>query len=240
MKKKYNYCLKFLFALGILFLATGLRLTISNQTIDIDSDSNTNNEINIINTPELAVAHPNLIDGGEIYSNFTPTTVDSGVTTFKVWCNVTNVWTYKAGPFNTSFYASLDTSFTESDYYIGKNKTTVTLPESGGNVTVSWNGTFPEYIPDGVYYVGWFIDCDDDVDEEFDEFDNWAYETTRTLTVDTPSPNLPASGDDDDDDDDDQADLTLPIVLTIALVSVGAGSLVVLVLFKKGIIGSPR
>ena len=83
-------------------------------------------------------------------------------------------------PFDVCFYASTDTTITGSDYEIGTTRVS-SIPGSGG-ADVEWQGPFPATIPDGEYYVGWIINCQDEV-QETNEGNNTAYVAQPKLSV---------------------------------------------------------
>jgi V8-like Glu-specific endopeptidase len=124
--------------------------------------------------------YADLIDDGQTYSGFSPTTVEPCVTYFSVENDVRNIGTASSGGFYVSYYASTNQSITPSDYLIG----TVYVPsispfewEDSG-----WSGTFPSGIPAGTYWIGWIIDSGDDV-VEFDGTNNVAFKDSYTLNV---------------------------------------------------------
>jgi len=155
--------------------------------IDVDDDVDEVDEGN--NRPYVAsyqldvVNKSDLIDRGSIYSGISTTVVKPGVTPFGVWADIGNRGLKLAESFNVSFYASLDTNITTSDYFLGMDTTTSIL--NGTYADVEWSGTFPN-IPEGSYYIGWVIDVDDDVDEAH-ENNNQAYITSQ-LIVDNTAP----------------------------------------------------
>ncbi|MFX0134922.1 MAG: S8 family serine peptidase [Candidatus Hodarchaeota archaeon] len=153
----------------------------SNDYVD-ESDENNNifYETSYTLLVSSLVAKPDLTDRGSSYSDFTPNTVEAGVTSFNVWCDVENIGTEASGEFNITYYASLDTTITDSDYLIGID--TLSSIVSGDYADSSWSGTFPGGIPDGTYYIGWIIDSNDYVDES-DENNNIFYETSYTLLI---------------------------------------------------------
>ncbi len=105
------------------------------------------------------------------------TTVIPGVTAFSVFADIENRGLKEAESSNVSFYASLDTNITTSDYYLGYD---ALLPLSNGTFAdVSWAGTFPN-ITEGSYYIGWIIDVNDDVDEGHEE-NNQAHILTQLI-----------------------------------------------------------
>ena len=183
MKKNQKY----MFVLGIGIFFSLLLANISLSQIRSGSNFNENNL-------KMAIpGDPDLIDGGESYSDFNLTTVESGVSSFGVWCNVTNDSMISIGSsFNVSFYASLDTTInsTTGDYLIGKE--ICSALGAYASEIAKWTGTFPGSIPDGTYYIGWIIDVDNDVVEgTIGEANNIACITSKTLTVETSSGNGP-------------------------------------------------
>ena len=126
-----------------------------------------------------------LIDEGQSYSGFNPTTVSSG-DSFHIWCDVRNVGTASSGGFYVSYYASTNTVITEYDYLICTDYVSSISPFNYRDS--DWSGTFPS-IPDGTYYVGWIIDSGDDV-TEFDKNNNVAYKDSYQLVV---TPTVPGS-----------------------------------------------
>ena len=123
-----------------------------------------------------------LIDDGQAYSGFSPTTISPG-DSFHVWCNVRNVGTESSGGFDVSYYASTNTYITTSDYLIGTDSVSSSSPFTYRDS--DWSGTFPS-IPAGTYYVGWIIDSGSDV-PEFDETNNVAYKDSYQLDVTIPT-----------------------------------------------------
>lgn len=122
---------------------------------------------------------PDLVDAGESYRDFTPTTVSDGEQ-LHASCRIRNDGDADAGPFGVGFYLSTDTTITAADYYIGGEE------HSGlgqGQSTVgSCSSASMHYPPTGTYYVGWIIDGPDRVDES-NEDNNTAYKEGYQLTV---------------------------------------------------------
>jgi hypothetical protein len=180
--KKLKKNQKYMFVLGVgIFFSLLLTCTSLSQITPVNVSEE--------NTLNLAVPPPSdLTDGGASYSDFNLTTVEPGVSSFGVWCNVTNLGTDSTyGSFNVSFYASLDTDINKStDYFIGD--TIVPTLVADASAIAKWSGIFPGSIPDGTYYVGWIIDVEDDV-YEVNENNNIFYETSKTLIVETSSEN---------------------------------------------------
>ena len=102
-----------------------------------------------------------LIDDGQAYSGFSPTTVDPGGTSFSVWNDVRNIGTLPTTAFNVKYYASVDTTITSSDYLIGTLRMNPSVTPFTYR-TAQWTGTFPTSpaIPNNTYWVGWIIDAD--------------------------------------------------------------------------------
>ncbi|KKN22164.1 hypothetical protein LCGC14_0918060 [marine sediment metagenome] len=155
--------------------------------IDVDGDvpeTNEGNNYPIIGTPGVNVVNKSdLRDRGLAYSGMNETTVESGVTAFSVFCDIENRGLKEAESSNVSFYASLDTDITKTDYFLGYDALSPLL--NGTYIDASWAGVFPN-IPNGSYYIGWIIDVNDDVDEGHEE-NNQAYILTQLL-VETPAP----------------------------------------------------
>ncbi|MFX1393724.1 MAG: S8 family serine peptidase [Promethearchaeota archaeon] len=145
---------------------------------DVDESNEDNNVFYETSYQLIVINKPDLTDRGNSFSSFTPTTVQPGVTSFDVWCDIENIGTGSSGSFNVSYYASLDTTITDSDYLLGNDTLSPIMP--GDYADSSWSGTFPSGVPDGIYYIGWIIDSDDDVDES-DENNNIFYEISYTL-----------------------------------------------------------
>ena len=121
-----------------------------------------------------------LIDDGDVYSGFSPTTVTQGETTFDVWSDVRNIGTALSGTFAVSYYASTNTIISQNDYLIGTD--TVSSLGAFSRDSFDWDGTFPESIPANTYWVGWIIDINNIVDE-FDEDNNIEFEGAYQLDV---------------------------------------------------------
>jgi len=126
-----------------------------------------------------------LIDDGQAYSGFSPTTITPGQN-FQVWCDVRNIGTADSGGFHVSYYASTNNIISASDYLIGSDYVPSISPFLYGNS--DWSGAFPS-IPAGTYYVGWIIDGSGQV-SEFDKTNNIAYKDSYQLVVNLP-PNKP-------------------------------------------------
>ncbi|MEE4271727.1 MAG: pre-peptidase C-terminal domain-containing protein [Thermoanaerobaculales bacterium] len=124
---------------------------------------------------------PDLVDDGQAWSGFSPSTVTRDITSFSAWNDARNVGTASSGSFHVYFYASTDTIISESDYFIGSTFVPSIDPFNYGDV--SWGGTFPQSIPSGSYYIGWMLDGPG-VISEFDESNNTAYDDTMITVLD--------------------------------------------------------
>lgn len=126
-----------------------------------------------------------LVDDGDTYSGFTPTTVTRDVTSYSAWNDTRNVGTAASGGFYIDFYASTNTVISTSDYLISRKY--VASISALNEVDVSQAGTFPQSVAAGTYYVGWILDANGDV-TEFDETNNTAYTTGQITVLDPCSP----------------------------------------------------
>ncbi|KKN22162.1 hypothetical protein LCGC14_0918040 [marine sediment metagenome] len=154
-----------------------------------------------------------LRDRGPTYSGMSETTVVPGVTALSVFADVENRGLKEAEVCNVSFYASLDTNITTSDYYLGYD---ALLPLPNGTFAdVSWTGTFPN-ITEASYYIGWIIDVNDDVDEGHEE-NNQAHILTQLVV----STSVAAGG--------------IPGYNVVLLVSIGSVISVIIVIRRKKI-----
>ncbi|HPJ83463.1 MAG TPA: CARDB domain-containing protein, partial [Methanothrix sp.] len=131
-----------------------------------------------------------LIDDGQAYSGFSPTTITPSQN-FQVWCDVRNIGTSDSGGFYVSYYASTNNVISTSDYLIGSSYVSAISPFQYRDS--SWSGSFPS-IPAGTYYVGWIIDRNSQV-SEFDENNNIAYKDSYQLVVNAANlpPNKPTT-----------------------------------------------
>ncbi|TKJ22568.1 MAG: hypothetical protein CEE43_06670 [Promethearchaeota archaeon Loki_b32] len=123
-------------------------------------------------------------------AGYSSTIVGAGLTNFEVWCKIRNIGTITASSIIVSYYASTDTSFSKQDYLIG----TDVIPSLTSTSTSDsrWSGTFPEGIPSGVYYIGWIIDVDNNI-EEFNEDNNYNFIWSSKLSVDATPPINPTT-----------------------------------------------
>ncbi|MCH7720899.1 MAG: VCBS repeat-containing protein, partial [Planctomycetes bacterium] len=113
---------------------------------------------------------------------FSPTVVSAGET-LTGQCDLRNIGTAGAEP-SISIYASLDTTITTDDYYLGSQTLAYVPPFE--TIDVSWSLVFPSDVPGGSYYVGWIYD-DADVILEFDEDNNSAALADYQLSVQSES-----------------------------------------------------
>ena len=126
------------------------------------------------------VDRPELIDDGRAVMSFSPTTVTPGAA-FGVTRTVRNIGTAVAEGFWVNFYASTNTQIGIYDYLIGQRRVDSLTPFTYADVT--WSGPFPDTIPPGMYWIGWVIDPDNEIPNEWIEGNNSAYDAARQLTV---------------------------------------------------------
>jgi hypothetical protein len=88
----------------------------------------------------------------------------------------------KSDPFFTGIYLSTDPEITGADYQIGWIAMQI---EPRASASVSSSIRFPTNIPAGAYYVGWLIDAEDTVREEY-ENNNMAIIEGAQLTLTAP------------------------------------------------------
>jgi len=147
---------------------------------------------NWITADETLTDKPDMANRGEsyldLYSDFNPTTVGSGLTNFNVWCDIQNIGTLSTGTFTVSYYASANPTITEEDYLIGTD--TVSSINPTYSADSSWSGIFPSGVPSGLYYIGWIIDSNDNIDE-FNENNNVGIVSSYKLLVDASPPSNP-------------------------------------------------
>jgi V8-like Glu-specific endopeptidase len=140
-----------------------------------------------VNADTPPTDYANLIDDGQAWSGFSPTTVRAG-DSFNVWCDVRNIGTASSGGFYVAYYASTNNFISTYDYLICEDYVSSIDPFNyrDSNCSVS----FPSNIPPGTYYVGWIIDSRDNVNEARDngEDNNTAYKDSYQLTVLPPAP----------------------------------------------------
>jgi V8-like Glu-specific endopeptidase len=143
------------------------------------------NKFNDINTwlSQDASSPPNdkaeLIGVAE-FTTISKTEVTAGQSNFQISFEVENTGTKTATNFNVSFYASEDLFITTPGYLIG-TASIQTLDPFDYAIT-SWEGTFPNSIPSGTYYVGWIIDEENTVDEH-NKNNNFGFLNYETITV---------------------------------------------------------
>lgn len=127
--------------------------------------------------------YADLIDDGINFAGFSPAAVAPGAP-FQVHCDVRNIGTAATGNFYVTFYASVDTTITAGDHFIGSAQLSTLNPFT--YVTCTWTGDFPLGIPLGNYYVGWIIDSSNAVDE-ISEDNNTAYLPTQLYVGSAPN-----------------------------------------------------
>lgn len=140
--------------------------------------------------------YANLIDDGQSFNGFNPSSVETGYTTLEVWQDVRNKGTASSGEFTVSYYLSTDSTITADDYLVASVVETNVEPFTFDKI--EWSGKVPSSVPDGTYYLGWIIDSNDDVPELIDsgESDNCGCDTSGTIqvtagTTEPPEPPLP-------------------------------------------------
>jgi len=129
---------------------------------------------------------PDLYDDGETWSNFNPDDVNGG----QAWqCDfdVRNGGSVDSGAFNADFYASINSTISTGDYYLGTTRLTNVPAGNWAHVDLSLAG-FPN-IPSGTYYVGVIYDADGEVDES-NEFNNIGVDTDDYPLTVTQTPDL--------------------------------------------------
>ena len=128
--------------------------------------------------------HPDLVDDGPKWSNFSPGVAVRGFHKFSVWNDIRNIGTAKSGSLTVAYYASTDAAINaSSDFLIGTTKIG-SLPAFSWRDS-KWIGIFPEAISAGEYYIGWIIDPENRVNE-FDETNNTALIVSKKLVVRDP------------------------------------------------------
>jgi hypothetical protein len=130
---------------------------------------------------------PDLLDGGEQDRYFRPLTLEAGKSNqqFEVGFELRNGG--PGDPLNviyTRIYLSKDTYIAPSDYYLGEVDCYIS---GNGSMNMVWKKAFPTNIPAGIYYVGWIIDPDNLIEDEFDEANNTAFLTSYRLVVSGPA-----------------------------------------------------
>lgn len=152
------------------------------------------------------VDKPDLVDDGQAFSNFSPSSVVAGVTSFDVNCQVRNIGTAESGNCSLSFYASTDDTVTSSDYLIA-TVGVPSIPRFDATV-VSWNGTFPGTIPEETYYIGWLIDDGAEI-TELNEGNNDATASGQIETQQNSAPYTPSNPSPPDGATDQDLEVTL-------------------------------
>ncbi|TFG24369.1 MAG: hypothetical protein EU532_12620, partial [Promethearchaeota archaeon] len=169
-------------------------------------EANESNNIGVkIDSQLNVVKKPELLDGGDNYSDFNNTAIIPEFEYLKIWCFINNTGILSSGPFNISFYLSIDTTFSISDYFLGK--ITILNIDVKDYINCTWIGNISSEIPKGYYYIIWIIDCDGDVDEHL-ENNNFGIKISKQLFV-LNSVIPPAEEDDDSDDNKDNEKSTI-------------------------------
>jgi len=123
-----------------------------------------------LSSASVPIDYANLIDDGQLYSGFSPSTVDPGETILDLWYDVRNIGTGNSEAFSVSYYLSDDDIITVDDLNLGSTEISNVTPFN--YVTAYWSGTIPSEVTDGVYYVGWIIDSENKVSEPLDNGEN--------------------------------------------------------------------
>lgn len=103
-----------------------------------------------------------LIDDGQAYSGFTPTTLPVAGGGFSVWTGVRNIGTRVMDSYTVAFYASRDTTITRDDHLLGT--VTGSRLEPFAYEDVVWSGSLPPGMAEGDYYIGWIISAPGETD----------------------------------------------------------------------------
>lgn len=122
---------------------------------------------NFVASGRLLVGGPDderaqLIDDGQAYSGFTPTTLPVAGGGFSVWTGVRNIGTKAIDSYTVSFYASRDTTITRSDHLLGT--ITGSRLEPFAYEDIAWSGSLPPGMAEGDYYIGWIVSVPDETD----------------------------------------------------------------------------
>ncbi|MFW9972983.1 MAG: CARDB domain-containing protein [Candidatus Odinarchaeota archaeon] len=140
---------------------------------------------NWLTADSTAANKPDLSIESNIHAGFNTTLVGAGLTDFKIWSTVRNIGTIQSNSFSISYYASTDTTISETDYLIGIDELSPLSPTD--SVESQWVGTFPINISSGEYFIGWIIDVNNQIDE-FNENNNMNYIWNEKVQVDATPP----------------------------------------------------
>ncbi len=102
--------------------------------------------------PPSPSERPDLKDRGTDYSGLNTNQVSPGSSYFNIYCDVLNIGNASSNAFYVYFLASIDSTITIQDYFIGSDS--VSSLEINSYDDVSWSGIFPSDIPDGIYFIG--------------------------------------------------------------------------------------
>ena len=105
---------------------------------------------------------PDLVSDGFPGGGVSATSVIPGQSDFTVYHEINNIGTVAVGGGKVDFYISTDQTIDATDYYLGQVTFNV-FPFQPK--LAQWEGTFPEEIPPGQYYVGYIIDPNNTFDE---------------------------------------------------------------------------
>ncbi|MBP7053353.1 MAG: pre-peptidase C-terminal domain-containing protein [Phycisphaerae bacterium] len=159
--------------------------------IDVDAEVDEANEQNntackegyrltVLSASDLK---PDLYDNGESDRSFSPAppaTIIAGETLSVHWYIRNGGNAGVTRDVTVDVYLSSDQEITPLDYHIGRS--TMSAIAQGVASSGELHTCFPASIPAGVYYVGWIIDRDADIDES-NESNNTAYKEGYCLTV---------------------------------------------------------
>jgi len=122
----------------------------------------------------------NLIDDGQVYSGFSPSTVEPGFTNFSVWSSERNIGTAISGSYEIQYFLFSDETL-PAIYPIGSVQVDSLSPFDFHDSMLTV--IFPSDIPNGTYWIGWHIDSENSVSELIDngEEDNFARAENKIL-----------------------------------------------------------
>lgn len=126
---------------------------------------------------------PNLTDAGEQDRYFAPRVLIAGQPNQSLEVGFRTINSGTGDVTNTVYvdvYISTDQEITDSDYYFGSTNCYLS---AGGVFNLKVNRKLPTDIPPGLYYVGWIIDPEDKIENEYSESDNVACLTSYRLTL---------------------------------------------------------
>ena len=151
----------------------------------LPGDNGNNNALTLDNTMTLVDSFGEDLDPDltSCYQSeqfyFSPHSVDSG-DELEISIRVCNYGNSPASGFHVDFYASVNNSITDNDYFLGQvNASGI---QAYSSASVIWDGDFPQVIPTGEYYIGWIIDPEDELPES-NENNNIGYFPSPRLSV---------------------------------------------------------